>query len=285
MKKEGFTHHTQQTGETVLHWAEIGSGPVVLLLHGFPDLWRGWRRQMPALAEAGCRAVAVDLRGYGGSARPHGVGAYAMPRLVGDVVALLDHFGVDRAHLAGHDWGGVIAWYTAMHHPERIRRLVIANAPHPAAFRREMRRGGQALRSWYAGFFQLPGLPEWALRRRGFRALERIYRESPERPGAFSEEDIREYLAAAAQPGALTAMLNYYRAALRRPGLEVRPIAAPTLLIWGERDRALSPRLTEGLERWVGDLRLERIPDASHWVLADAPDCVNGTMIDFLDAE
>lgn len=237
---------------------------------------------MPALAAAGFRAVAMDLRGYGGSDRPAGVGAYAMRHLVGDALGVLDALGVERAHVAGHDWGGVIAWYLGMHHADRVSRLVVANAPHPAAFRRELRRGGQLLRSWYAGFFQLPRVPEWALRRRGYAALERIYRRGPERPGAFSEADVQDYLGCAARPGALTAMLNFYRAALRMRTPPVRPVGVPTLLLWGERDRALSPRLTRGLERWVPELRVERIPDAGHWVLADAPERVNERMIGFL---
>lgn len=281
MTAEPWRHHTARAGDLRVHRVELGSGSPVLLLHGFPDLWRGWRRQMPALAAAGFRAIAIDLRGYGETERPRGVRAYAMDRLLGDVLGVLDGIGAERAHVAGHDWGGVIAWYLAMHHPERVDRLIVANAPHPAAFRRELPRG-QLLRSWYALFFQLPGLSEWALRRRHFRVLERIYRESPERPGAFSEEDIRAYLAAAAGPGALTAMLSYYRAAVRTRAPALRVIQRPTLLLWGDRDRALSPRLTGGLERWVPRLTVEHLPEAGHWVLADEPGRVSQAMVEFL---
>jgi len=279
----GVRHRTEDVCGIRLHWAEVGEGPAVVLLHGFPDFWRGWRRQMPELAARGFRAVAADLRGYHLSGRPRGVAAYAMRHLVADVVGLIERLGERRVHLAGHDWGGVIAWYVAMHHPERVNRLVIANAPHPAAFRRELRRGGQLLRSWYAGFFQLPWLPEWALRRDHCAAVARIFRRSPERPGAFSDEDVAAYRASAAAPGALAAMLAYYRAALRHPTPPVRPVDAPTLLIWGERDRALSPRLTEGLERWVPDLRVARLPGAGHWVMADEPGRVSRLMTDFLE--
>jgi epoxide hydrolase 4 len=254
----------------------------VILLHGFPDFWRGWRRQIPALAEAGLRVVAPDMRGYHRSDRPPTLSAYAMRRLVADVLGLIDALGADRVHLAGHDWGGVIAWYLAMSHPQRVDRLVIANAPHPAAFRRELKRGGQLLRSWYAGFFQLPLIPEWILGRDHCAAIGRIFRRSPERPGAFSEADIAAYRDAAADPGALRAMIAYYRAALRHPAPRQGTVGAPTLLIWGEKDRALSPRLTVGLERWVPELSVLRIAEAGHWVMADAPDQVNAAMVGFL---
>jgi pimeloyl-ACP methyl ester carboxylesterase len=167
-----------------------------------------------------------------------------------------------------------------MWHPEIVERLVIINAPHPAIFRRELRKGDQLARSWYVGFFQLPRIPEWAIRRRGFAVLERIFRRDPLRPGAYTDDDIRGYKEDAARPGALTAMLNYYRATrFSRPASV--PVRAPTLLVWGVHDRALSERNTVGLERWVPDLRIERI-DASHWVMADAPDRLNELLVGFL---
>jgi epoxide hydrolase 4 len=280
-----WPHHTERVGELRLHWVEAGEGPVVILLHGFPDHWRGWRRQIPALAAAGFRVVVPDLRGYHRSERPAGIRPYRMLRLMEDVLALGDRLGAGRFHLAGHDWGGVVAWHVAMRHPERIDRLVVLNAPHPVAFRRELRRGGQLLRSWYALLFQLPLLPEWILRRRGAAAIGRLFRRSPVRAGAFSEEDLAAYRRAASEPGAVRAMLAYYRAALRYPASAARPVRSPTLLLWGERDAALSPRLTERLGRWVPDLRVVRIPDASHWVMADAPDRVSAEMAAFLRAE
>jgi pimeloyl-ACP methyl ester carboxylesterase len=277
---EAITEHQGDVGGVRLYWTEAGSGAPVILLHGFPESSRAWRRQLPALAAAGFRAIAPDMRGYGRSDKPRGIQAYAVERLVEDVVGLVRAAGAERVRLVGHDWGGVVAWYVAMWHPEIVERLVIINAPHPAIFRRELRKGDQLARSWYVGFFQLPRIPEWAIGRRGFAVLERIFRHDPLRPGAYTDDDIRGYKEDAARPGALTAMLNYYRATrFSRPASV--PVRAPTLLVWGVHDRALSERNTVGLERWVPDLRIERI-DASHWVMADAPDRLNELLVGFL---
>ena len=286
----GWTHHVGEVNGVRLHWVEQGSGPLLVLLHGFPEFWWGWHRQLPALAAAGFRVAAPDMRGYNLSGKPKGAASYRVGILVQDVVALVRHLGEERAHLAGHDWGGVVAWRTAMRHPEVVDRLVIANAPHPSVFSRELRHPRQFLRSWYAMFFQLPLLPEALFRANGYAVLERIFRRGPARAGAFSDDDVRRYKEAAARPGALTAMLNYYRSfarslARRGEGGAAGPrrtIDRPTLVIWGERDTALSPHNLDGLERYVADLRVERIAEASHWVLADAPERVNRLMIDFL---
>jgi pimeloyl-ACP methyl ester carboxylesterase len=264
-----------------IHYVEAGHGPLVVLLHGFPEFWYGWRRQIPALAEAGFRVVAPDLRGYNRSERPSGIAAYRMDALVEDVVAVIGSMG-GQAVLVGHDWGGVIAWYTAMHHPASVRRLVILNAPHPAAYARELRRlSSQWWRSAYAGFFQLPRLPEKLWRARDFALLRRVLRGGP----ADDEEDIRRYVEAFAAPGALSAALHYYRAALRCPRPRVRPIDLPTLILWGERDRYLSSALTRGLEPWVRDLTVERLPRATHWLHHEEPDTVNTRIAAFAREE
>jgi pimeloyl-ACP methyl ester carboxylesterase len=271
----------------------------VILLHGFPEFWYSWRRQMRALAAAGHRVVAPDQRGYNLSEKPADVSAYRVDRLAHDVEALVRHLGATSAVVAGHDWGGAVAWQLARRRPDLLERLVILNAPHPAAYRRELRSPGQLLRSWYVLFFQLPGLPEAAIRAGDYAVLERILRRDPVRPGAFSDEDVAAYKAALDRPGALTAALNWYRANLRagtsrrgggrdRADEAVRAdgrITVPTLVLWGMRDRYLSPRLLDGLDRWVEDLRVERIPDASHWVLADAPGRVSRSMRAFLDED
>src|SRR4051812_30503715 len=227
----------------------------VVLLHGFPEFSYAWRRQLPALAAAGYRTLAPDLRGYGRSRKPPRVCDYRIDLLVADVVSLIDRECGGRAHVVGHDWGGVIAWWLAMHHPRAVDRLVILNAPHPAAYLRELRRPGQLLRSWYAFFFQVPRLPEALIRLWNFRSLRDLFRRGPARSAAFSEGDIDRYVEAFSRPGALTAAINYYRAAFRGgPGnvsRSMRTIDIPTLLIWGERDRYLVPDLTRGLERWV----------------------------------
>ncbi|HEX5269697.1 MAG TPA: alpha/beta fold hydrolase [Gemmataceae bacterium] len=263
--------------------------PLCLALHGFPEFWYAWRHQLPALAAAGFRAIAPDLRGYNLSGKPRGVTRYGVAHLVADAAGLVRATGHPRAAVVGHDWGGAVAWALAMRHPELVERLVVLNAPHPAAYLRELRTPSQLLRSWYVFFFQLPGLPEWFLRRHEFAFLDRALRRQVVRPGAFTDEDVRLYKEALGRPGALTAALNYYRAlfrgGLRRAREQVRPVTAPTLLLWGEQDRYLTPRLTEGLEPWVPDLRVERFADASHWLHAEWPERVNRLTVEFLRGE
>ncbi len=282
--QEVWGHRRAVVNGVGLHYVEAGSGPLVVLLHGFPEFWYSWRHQIPALAAAGFRVLAPDLRGYNESDKPAGVASYCLPLLAADVAALVSHAGAARAHVVGHDWGGAIAWWLAMHRPEVVARLAVLNAPHPAALLRELRTLRQLLRSWYVFFFQLPWLPEWLLSAGGHARLERTLRREPLRPGAFTEEDIRRYKEALSRPGALTAALNYYRAAFRHPAeaRATRPIQAPALLIWGEHDRYLGQRLTEGLEPWAPGLRVERLPEASHWVQNDAPERVNRLLIEFL---
>ncbi|HET7232806.1 MAG TPA: alpha/beta hydrolase [Longimicrobium sp.] len=276
-----------------LHWVEAGQGPLVLLLHGFPEFWYEWRHQIPVLARAGFRVVAPDLRGYNLSDKPRGVRHYRAGVVMDDVAALIGHLGAERAFVVGHDWGGVIAWRLAIQRPELVERLVILNAPHPAVFARELKHPRQLLRSWYAGFFQLPFLPEAAFRANGHALLERVFRTSPVRPNAYTDEDIRQYKDAVSRPGALTAMINYYRAfgigtlAGGRGGEAPRGdgiVRRPTMVIWGEQDTALNIHNLDGLEAYVPDLRIERIADASHWVPADAPEKVNRLLIGFFRA-
>lgn len=269
-----------------LHYVEYGKGPLVILLHGFPECWYAWRFQLPALAEAGFRVIAPDLRGYNLSDKPRGVGQYRLELLANDVKGLIRALDADSAVLVGHDWGGVIAWYLAMHEPRLIRKLIILNAPHPQRYLEELRNPGQLLRSWYVFFFQLPWLPEILIRAGGFAGMKHRLRHEPVHANAFDPATIDVYHQALAQPGALTAALNYYRAGLRclLEGMakQRKPIESPTLVIWGERDRYLGRRLLEGLEPWVADLTLERIADASHWVQAEAPERVNELILQFM---
>lgn len=282
------THRFAVVNGVRLHYVEAGEGPLVMLLHGAPEFWYSWRYQIPALAEAGFRVLAPDMRGYNLSEKPRGARNYRLDLLVGDVLALIRYAGAEQAVIAGHDWGGGVAWTAAMRHPQVVEKLVVLNCPHPAVFLRELRTLGQLRRSWYMFFFQLPWLPEALFRAGDFATLRRTLRRDPARRGAFSGEDIERYVEALRQPGALTAMIDYYRAlfrcGLRRSARELRRIDAPTLLIWGERDRHLGIRLTEGVEAWVPHLRVERIPDASHWVQVDAWKRVNELMMGFLKA-
>ena len=273
-----------------LHYVATGpaDGPAVVLLHGFPDFWYTWRHQLPALAAAGFRAVAPDQRGYNLSDKPPRVRDYAIETLAADVAALARQLAGGRpVHLVGHDWGGGVAWLVAMWHPDVVDRLVILNAPHPAAYDREIRRGwSQPLRSWYILAFQVPWLPEAVLAADDCEVLKRVLRTEPARPGAFTPADLARYEAAWEQPGALRSGVHWYRAAVRRGPTwvadRVRPVECPTLVIWGDRDAYLVPALADGLEPWVPRVRVERLPEASHWVQHDEPERVNGLVVAFL---
>ncbi len=286
--EDGLLHREIGTNGVRLHVVEKGKGPLVLLLHGFPEFWYSWRNQIPALAAAGFRAVAPDLRGYNLSEKPPGVAAYSISNLADDVAGLVRALGEESAFVAGHDWGGALAWYLPLLHPGLVRKLAILNAPHPAAFRRELKRSKEQRRkSRYILFFQLPWLPERKIRENDFALLAKMLRRDPVRKGAFPDEEVSRYKESLARPGALSAALNWYRAALWHPPRlpkERRTIDVPTLLVWGEKDRYLGPGLTTGLERWVPDLRIERLHDASHWVQADAPERVSELLAGFFGA-
>jgi pimeloyl-ACP methyl ester carboxylesterase len=272
-----------QANGVQLHCLVAGSGPLVVLLHGFPETSHAWRHQIDALARR-FRVVAPDLRGYGQSDKPPGVGAYRGATLAADVHGLIGAFGAERAAVVGHDWGGAVAWTFAMRHPDALDRLVVINCPHPAAMRRALRANWRQIRrSWYLFAFQVPWLPERLLTRDRARAVRDTLRRSAG-PGTFTEEDLDIYAGALAAPGAATAAINYYRAAFRdgRRGRWPR-IAAPTLLIWGEDDLALGKELTFGMEPlFAGGLRIEYLPHTSHWVMEERPVEVNRLLLDFL---
>jgi epoxide hydrolase 4 len=262
-----------------LHVVEAGDGPPVVLLHGFPEFWYSWRHQLPALAAAGCHAIAPDMRGYNLSDKPPGVEAYRLDVLARDVARLLDGVGADKASVVGHDWGAIVAWAFAMAYPDRVDRLAILNVPHPLVSLRAMRNPRQLLRSWYVLFFQIPWLPESLARRGNYAFVHAAMRRS------FSVEDVSLYVEAIARPGALTAAINYYRALGRhaRANLRsVRRIERPVLVIWGEHDPYLGHELAEPPRAWVPDVRVQYLPRASHWVQQDAPARVNELLTSFL---
>jgi pimeloyl-ACP methyl ester carboxylesterase len=271
-----------------LHYVERGDGPLVVLLHGFPQYWGAWRHQLVALADAGFRVVAPDLRGYNLSDKPASIEAYRASRLAWDVAELIDHVGDGRAHVVGHDWGGAIAWDVARRHPERVDRLAILNAPHPRRLARVLRETTQVLRSWYVMFFQLPWLPERLLSAGDHAILADVLRYAPARRGAFDEAEIARHRVAWRRERAITSMLAYYRAAMQvssRHGARHRdPIGAPTLVLWGMRDRYLHESLCEGLAEWATDVHVVRFAEASHWLMEDEPDRVNAELIGFLGA-
>ncbi len=270
--------------------AMAGSGPhLALCLHGFPEFNYSWRAQLPILARLGYRVWAPNLRGYGRSARPQGVAAYAVSELLADVAGLIDAAQATDTVLIGHDWGGVLAWAFAIRRLRPLARLVVMNAPHPAVFERELKTWKQRRSSWYIYFFQLPWLPEMLLAARGARRIRAAFRDMACDPDRFSEQDLEAYANQALQPGALTAMINWYRAAFRRRrgGLQATArststIEVPTLLIWGEHDLALGIGNTQGLEPYVTDLTIKRLPGVSHWVQQEAPEQVNALLEEWL---
>jgi pimeloyl-ACP methyl ester carboxylesterase len=278
-------HERIRADDIELHIAVAGGGPPVILLHGFPENWRSWRRQFAPLVRAGFSVWAPDLRGYHRSDKPAAREAYHLRHLIADVAAVVRATGYPRAHLGGHDWGGIVAWTFAGHHPGLVDKLVIFNAPHPKIYLEKVRRPPQMFRSWYVLFFLLPGLPERAMSAGHFSVVRRMFRRFPARAGAFSDDDIEQYIQALASPGALTAGLNYYRANVSRDGIELgrsARIAAETLVIWGDRDPALSTVLLDGLETVAPRVQVHRIRDAGHWVQNEAPDEVNRVLTEFL---
>lgn len=262
-------------------------GPSVVLLHGFPEFWFGWRKQIPTLAAAGFHVIVPDQRGYNLSDKPKGVAAYNVDILVHDVIGLLNHFGIQKAKLVGHDWGAVVAWALALQFPERLEKLVILNVPHPDVMTRFILGNlNQRKKSWYVFFFQLP-FAEWILRRDNFRNLERAL---VGRRGSFTPEDILEYKEAWSQPGALTGMLNWYRAIVRKSlrgpwnpnRIQVRPVKASTLMLWGKHDVALSHKMAQPSIEACERGELVMFDKATHWVQHDAVDEVNEKLIAFL---
>jgi pimeloyl-ACP methyl ester carboxylesterase len=255
--------------------------PLVVFLHGFPELWRSWRHQLRAFADAGLWAVAPDLRGYNESDRPEGVASYVVEKLAGDVEGLILALGRKSAFVVGHDWGAIVAWTVAQLRPEIVSRLAVLNVPHPLQMARGLKTLKQLARSWYVFFFQLPfGIPERVLAAGNCAALRR----SLEADG-LTREEIEPYVEAMARPGAARAAMSYYRAALRRGILrrspKTRVIECPVLVIWGDRDRHLGMELATPPARFVPHARVEHIPEASHWVQNDAPEKVNELLLAF----
>ncbi len=268
-----IAHRYFDTGDARIHVAEEGEGKPVVFLHGFPEGWFSWRTQMSALAHAGFRAVAPDLRGYGESDKPSGIARYKSSMIADDVAALIRSLGAGAVPVVGHDWGGPIAYRLAIDHPELVSRLFILNGPHPAQFARLLRRSWKQRRaSWYIAFFQIPFLPERFLSRRN--TLARMFR------GAVSREELAEYERAFPDAQAFTAPLNWYRAAARgdRPPKN-RTFDKDVLVIWGMRDFALTEGCLEGLEKWLPRVRIERLPTAGHFVQHDARDEVSAILL------
>lgn len=298
LRESGFTDASERllpTNGITLEVTRAGeqtnaSGKLALCLHGFPEHAISWRHQVPLLVALGYRVWVPNLRGYGGSSRPGPVRAYRMGELVADVAGLIDQAQAQEVTLIGHDWGALIAWEIAIRRTRPLDRLVIMNVPHPAVFHRQIRRLPQFAKSWYIFFFQLPMVPELYLKRDACRPVGDLIRRSAIRREAFPQEILDIYRQNACQKGALTAMINYYRANFGRPyGEEISRrdpaiIEVPTLMVWGEEDIALDTRLTEGTDAYVRALTVKKLPGVSHWVQQDAPQTVNRILADWLSA-
>jgi len=255
--------------------------PLVILLHGFPEFWYSWRKQIGPLADAGFRVVAPDQRGYNTSSKPPHIMDYTVGNLVADVVYIAGSLGRERFHLAGHDWGAAVAWATALLAPNHLNKLAILNVPHPTVFLRTIRGNPkQMLRSWYMAFFQLPGIPE---RRFSANNLEMGIKSlvASSRPGTFSAEDLEQYRKAWSNPGTVTAMINWYRAAFRtRPPLPEDPrIHVPTRILWGKRDMFLLPEMAQESASLCDSGELTYFPNATHWLQHEEPEAVSAALI------
>ena len=279
-------HSTIEANGIKLHIVQAGpqSGVPVVLLHGFPEFWYGWRSQIPALVAEGCRVIVPDQRGYNLSDKPKGVKNYDVFTLVEDIIGLIDALGYEKVNLVAHDWGAVVAWMLAIKYPERLHKLSIMNVPHPAVMKRFLTRDlEQIRRSWYVFFFQLPWFPERFMSAENWRGAVSALRGSG-RIHTFTNEDIEKYKEAWSQPDAMTSMINWYRAVIRHmPKLPKEPrVKVPTLMMWGMKDFALSHRMARPSMDYVDDGNLILFPEATHWVQHDAADEVNHYLIDFI---
>jgi pimeloyl-ACP methyl ester carboxylesterase len=276
--------HAVDVGDLELHVVEAGpeDGPLVVLLHGFPEFWYAWHGPLARLAAAGFRAVAPDQRGYNASDKPTGVEAYRVEHLAGDISGLIRALGYDQAYVAGHDWGGGVAWYLAIRHPERVRKLLIIDTPHPKAFYFETEEQST---SWYRVFFQIPWLPEWVSRVANWRMLANALRETS-RPGTFPEEEMDLYRSAWDRDGAFSSMVNWYRAAFRHPFQEEGELRVriPTLVVLAADDAYIPSDLTRQSLRYLDDGQLLELGEGTHWVMQEEPERIGRILIDFFKA-
>lgn len=250
---------------------------LALLLHGFPEQAYSWRHQIPLLARLGYRVWAPNQRGYGHTSRPAERSAYHIDRLLDDVAALIDAAGKKSVTLIGHDWGGIVGWTFALRKLRPLDRFVVMNLPHPQRFYEALQHKRQRRRSLYAAFFQLPWLPEFFFKRKGARMIGEAFRSMAIDKSRFPEEVLDVYRSAALEPGAMTAMLNWYRANRFTSTFEraTPMLETKTLMIWGEADTALGIEMTYETDVLVRDFTLRYLPNASHWVQQDAPEAVN----------
>lgn len=269
-----------------LHYATAGRGPLVLLLHGFPERWFSWRAQIPAIAAAGYRVVAPDLRGYGLSDRP--ASGYEITNLAQDVASLVVALGEESAAVIGHDWGAAITWEAVSRFPARVSRYAVLDCPHPEVLHRATLRSlGQFRRSAYMLFFSVPWLPEHLIARDGGRAVERIFRRNALDPSRFTREVLRPFRESAATPAAVRPMMAYYRSVVREalgPGLAPYPvIERPGLLLWAENDPVFPTGLVAPHTRVARNLRIRKVPRCGHFVQQEQPEVVSRLLTEWLE--
>ncbi len=279
-----WQHEFITTNGIRLHYVTQGEGPLMLMLHGFPEFWYSWRHQIPEFAK-NFKVVALDLRGYNDSDKPDQQSAYVMDEFIKDVEGVIKGLGYEKCVLVGHDWGGAIAWSFTYTHPEMVEQLIVLNIPHPAKFAEGLRTPAQLLRSYYMFLFQLPLVPEFFMQASDYQAIETAFVGMAVDKSAFTKADIEAYKDAAAKRGALTAMLNYYRNILQQRMFNQNwsVLEVPTLMIWGENDTALGMELTYGTAVYVRDFQIKYIPNCSHWVQQEKPELVNLYMQSFLN--
>ena len=282
--REGEGKSVVTAGDGVdLHAVRAGpeDGALVVLLHGFPEFWYGWRDQIRPLAEAGYRVVVPDQRGYNFSDKPSKVGAYRLSALARDVLGILEAHGREEANIVGHDWGAAVAWWMALHHPDCVRTLTAVNVPHPSVMTEELRESWrQRLRSWYFLAFQLPRVPERVARAGNWRLLTRTMRRSS-LPGTFGAEDFERYRAAWGQDSAFRSMVNWYRAIVRRRDrLRQETVEPPTLVVWGAQDEFLARSMAHRSVERCANGRLATLADATHWVQHEYPERVTTLLLD-----
>ncbi len=279
-------HQHIATNGIQLHVVQDGpkDGALVILLHGFPEFWYGCRNQIPFLAAAGYWVWAPDQRGYNLSDKPKDIAAYNLDELAADVVGLIDAAGREKAVVVGHDWGASVAWWLGIKHPSRLEKLVILNGPHLKVMSDHLRRSLRQMRkSWYILFFQIPRLPEFTSRLNNWQQLVRAV-QGTARPGTFNDGDMETYRRAWSQPGAYSAMVNWYRAAVRHPPRLTgnMRVTVPTLMIWGVQDAFLGREMAQPSIEMCDNGRLVLIEEATHWVQHEEADRVNELIDSFL---
>jgi len=277
-------HRWIDVGEVTLHVALAGpeTGRPLILLHGFPEAWFGWRHQIDALVGAGFRLAIPDQRGYNLSEKPAGVKAYALPRLAADVAGLATALGWTQYRVIGHDWGAAVVWQLVETPPPGLLAAAVINVPELRVMLRHVYRTRQFFRSLYILFFQLPWLPEWALCRKNGEILAQRLVDSS-KPGTFGPEELEGYRRAWARPGAMQAQLGWYRSGARRPPPKRRqgPVEVPMLILWGEQDQFLGKEMVSPSAACVRHVEVVRFPDATHWVAHEEPAAVNAALVDF----